>query len=297
MERGRLMGSRECSDVRLLRLRPPGMFSNVNEVVEQARLAEDGGYRFAIDWSRSCYAEPGRAGDPWSYYFEPCWPDLPLEAVLGADLPVLPGGKDVACTRANIITPRREDGNCTPLLIPRDRSGAGALIARYVRINAMVTAEIARAGAALVQPGTVGLHIRGPGRTHGGTLGLRRRHAAEGGVPLDLYFGHADAALAERPGARIFACSDSARVIAAVRDRYGKRAVFYDASRSAFGEMHDAAHPANAGLDFSPYKLGLDVLVEAHLLAETDVFVHGNSNVANFVLCKNPKLRHVYVYA
>ncbi len=39
---------------RTLKLRSAGMFSNVNEVVEQLRLAEQGGYRFAIDWSASC---------------------------------------------------------------------------------------------------------------------------------------------------------------------------------------------------------------------------------------------------
>jgi hypothetical protein len=47
---------------------------------------------------------------------------------------------------------------------------------------------------------------------------------------------------------------------------------------------------------FSGYKLGEDILVEAYLLAHTDVFIHGNSNVANFVLCKNPDLRAIYAY-
>jgi len=40
----------------------------------------------------------------------------------------------------------------------------------------------------------------------------------------------------------------------------------------------------------------MDVVVEAYLLSETSVFVHGNSNIVNFVLCKNPTLHHKYVY-
>jgi len=59
--------------------------------------------------------------------------------------------------------------------------------------------------------------------------------------------------------------------------------------------MH-ANHPKNKGLSFSPYKLGLDIVMEAYLLARTDYFVHGNSNVANFVVSLNAQLRSCYVY-
>lgn len=281
-------------DVRLLKLRSAGMFSNVNEVVEQLRLAEKNGYRFAIDWTASCYLDPSRAGDPWSYYFEPCFADLPKE-VIPEDAAVLPGGPQIACTRDNIITPREQDGNCDPLLLPRDRAGAHALIQRYLWLAPGVRAEIDRFRARYFTSPVIGLHIRGPGRVHGGALQLRQRMLPDGGVPLEVYFDATDTVLRNQPRAMVFACSDSSVVIEAVQQRYGDRVFTYAATRSAFGEMH-AAHPENAGQSFVPYKLGLDVLVEASLLAQSVFFVHGNSNVANFVLCKSPDLPHHYVY-
>ncbi|MEP3673154.1 MAG: hypothetical protein ABJM86_09390, partial [Hyphomicrobiales bacterium] len=59
---------------KILRLRPSGMFSNVNEVVQQIFLANKFKYRFTIDWSKSCYRDKARKEDPWLYYFEPIWP-------------------------------------------------------------------------------------------------------------------------------------------------------------------------------------------------------------------------------
>ncbi|MGU9956384.1 MAG: hypothetical protein ACNYPI_01685 [Arenicellales bacterium WSBS_2016_MAG_OTU3] len=63
--------------------------------------------------------------------------------------------------------------------------------------------------------------------------------------------------------------------------------------------MHNSTirNNKNKGLTFSPYKLGLDVVVETYLLARTNYFVHGTSNVANFVLSVNDRLDSFYVYA
>lgn len=276
-----------------LELRPAGMFSNVNEMVEQLRLAELGGYRFVTNWSRSCYRDPDRPVDPWTYYFEPCFPGL---EELDDDLPVLPGGTSVACTRDNIITPRLEDANSNPLLLPKDRQGAHDLINRYLHLRPEVSAIIDSFAETYFTGPVIGLHIRGPGRIDGGALTLRKPHLSDGGVPAELFLRHADAALDKFPGAQIFACSDSSLVIDQVQAEYGDRVVTYDATRSVFGEMH-ANHPKNAGQVFSLYKLGLDVLVEAWLLARCDFLVHGNSNVANFVLCAAPDLPHDYVPA
>ena len=283
---------RGTGDVRLLRLRSAGMFSNVNEVIEHLRLAQAGGYQFVIDWTESAYRDSGRLGDPWTYYFAPCFPD----AVLPENPLQLPRGAPVACTCANIITPRLRDGDCNPLLLPRDRAGAGALIKAYLHLQPDVLDAIDRFQAEAFGPEMIGLHIRGPGRTDGGVPDLRRQYGDAGTVPLDPFCAAVDRALKARPEARIFACSDSSQVIDALRARYGARLVTYDATRSVFGEMH-ANHPENAGESFPRYKLGLDVLVEAHLLSRVDMLVHGNSNVTNFALCQAPALVHEYIAA
>lgn len=283
-------------DIRLLHLRNAGMFSNVNEVIEQLRRSKNNNYRFAIDWAASCYRDPDHSGDPWAYYFEPCFEGLSLDSLKDIKPRLLLGGPPVACARDNIITPRLRDGDCNPLLLPKDRHGAHMLIAGHLRLKPSVTAKIKAFRAAHFKTSMIGLHIRGPGRTDGGVPALRQRHTPAGEVPLELYFSLLDQALQSRPEAGIFACSDSSQVIAAIQQRYGRRVVTFDATRSTFGEMH-ANHPENRGQNFPAHKLGLDILMDAYLLAETDFLVHGNSNVANFVLCKTPDLPHAYAYA
>jgi len=84
-------------------------------------------------------------------------------------------------------------------------------------------------------------------------------------------------------------------VIRRVKQVYGDKVITYNSTRSEFGEMH-ADHSENNGKEFPSFKLGLDVVVEAYLLSDVDFFVHGNSNVVNFVLCKSPNLQNHYVY-
>ncbi|MDU8929667.1 hypothetical protein RXV86_19955 [Alisedimentitalea sp. MJ-SS2] len=275
-----------------LRAIPSGMFSNVNEVIEHARLAERDGYTFFIDWSMSCYRDPDKDGDPWEYYFEPSFAGVAPNPA--AD--TLTSGVPVACTRDNIITPRLEDGNCNPLLLPRDRVCASRLLHTYVRPKQYINDAVAAFRTANWREEMIGLHIRGPGRLHGGAEELRKALGADGAVPFEPYFEQADRILNLMPDAGIFVCSDSEPVVQSVRDRYGDRVVDYPAVRSTFGEMH-AGHAENKGQSFPPYRLGLDMLIEALLLAESDVFIHGNSNVANFVLSCDPYLLHVYVQA
>lgn len=279
--------------LRLLRLRPAGMFSNVNEIVEHLHHAEAQNYRFVIDWQLSCYYDPTRSGDVWNYYFESFFDDTAEDP---ATLQELPRGIPIACTRDNIITPRLDDGICAPLLLPRDKFRSHEIIEKYLRLKPEVAAGIESFKNQHFSGPVIGLHIRGPGRIDGGVPALRRRFKSAYSVPVEVFFHQTDEALRLLPQARIFACSDSSEVINAVKERYGSRVITWPALRSEFGEMH-ANHKANEGQFFSPYQLGLDVLSEAWLLSQTDIFVHGNSNVANFVICKSPQLIHCYVHA
>lgn len=281
------------TEFKRLSLRPHGMFSNVNEVVEQLRLANNSGYKFHIDWSSSCYRDETRPDDPWTYYFLPCYES---EAYGLGHLENLTSGSAIACTRTNIITPRLEDGKMDPLLLPHDRHGAHDIIERYIRPRTDVLDLVDQFQASHFRSPVIGLHIRGQGRRDGGVSRMRKRYTSENQVPYQPFFAQTDEALRLLPSAQIFVCSDSSTVIEHVQERYGERVISWNAQRSPFGEMH-AHHSENKGLEFSPYQLGLDILVEALLLSRTDIFVHGNSNVANFVLCKSPDLIHAYVQA
>ena len=283
---------------KLLQLRqgPSGMFSNVNEVVQQAYLALQGGYQYVIEWSKSAYRDPARPEDPWLYYFESTWPDF--DGDINA-LEVLPGGSQVACTRDNIITPREVDGKCNPLLMPTRRFDAKAVIDQFIIPNETTRAIVDAYVNSNFSGPVVGLHLRGPGRLHGGAAELRRSYSDDGQVviPFDAYFHQVDAALDQMNDGRVFACSDSSEVIEIIQKKYGDKLITNDASRSEFGEMQHFGHPENEGLTFDKYNLGMDVLVEALLLSRTTYLVHGNSNVANFVLCNHPELDHYYVPA
>ena len=291
-----MIPSPPTADTRLLKLRSAGLFSNVNEVVEQLRLAELGGYQFGIDWSESCYRDELQTGDPWEYYFEPCFSNLTLQNLHHSDAPILPGGVKVACTQDNIITPRIHDGDCNPLLLPRDRIEANRLIKRYIHLSGAASVTVDKFKRTNFSGELIGLHIRGLGRTHGGVPELRKQHSVDGHIPFGIFFEKVEQALKQKPSAKIFACSDSSEVIETVKSEFGSRVLTYEATRSKFGEMH-ANHPENNGQKFSPHKLGMDVLLEAYLLAQTDFLIHGNSNVCNFVLCLNPNLPHEYVKA
>ena len=274
-----------------LKLRPTGMFSNVNEVIQQIYLAEQGGYDFLIDWSLSCYRDPGCDRNPWCYYFE-----QPFTRATDDLLGDLPGGPGVACAKDNIITPRVNDGVCDSLLLPRDRFLPNRIIDRYLRLLPSVRQRIEAFRRTRLKGRYFGLHIRGAGRTDGGVPTLRNGLPMTAGVPLETYFRSMDRCLRDDEHAAIFACSDSQFVLDEIHDRYGERVISYPSQRSQFGEMHVSGQRENEGQSFDRRSLGEEVLVEAYLLAGAEYLVHGNSNVVNFVLCLAPHLEHDYVY-
>jgi len=274
-----------------LRLRNSGMFSIVNEVVQYLHLAQTHGYEFFIDWRHSCYLDSSRTDDPWEYYFEPCFPT----ANKAQSVALLPVGKSVACAKDNVITPRLVDGKCKPLLLPNNRGIPNKLIEDHIQLKPYVRELIDAFVENNFAEVTVGLHLRGLGRDHGGAGQLRAKGHKANEIDYQRFFDPVDELLQRHGTAKVLICSDSQDVIDHTVGVYGDRVITYDASRSEFGEMH-ANHPKNAGLEFSPYKLGLDIVVEAYLLSRTNYFVHGNSNVANFVISLNAQLDSTYVY-
>ena len=274
-----------------LRLRNSGMFSIVNEVIHYLHLAQTNDYEFFVDWRHSCYLDKSYKGDPWSYYFKPCFPN----AQRSPESSLLPVGKSIACAKDNVITPRNVDGQCKPLLMPRDRNIPNQLIKKYLHLQPYIVKVIDAFVEDNFNQQTIGLHLRGLGRDHGGAGQLRAEGNSGNQIDYERFFAPVNQMLVKNPDAKIFACSDSQVVIDHIKSVYGEKVISYEATRSEFGEMH-ANHPKNQGLTFSPYKLGLDIVIEAYLLARTDYFIHGNSNVANFVVSLNAQLDSCYVY-
>ncbi|MGU9956386.1 MAG: hypothetical protein ACNYPI_01695 [Arenicellales bacterium WSBS_2016_MAG_OTU3] len=206
----------------------------------------------------------------------------------------LPVGSSIVHTKDNIITPKEVDGD-TSRLLPHDRSVPNKVIQKHLHLKPMVIKIVDEFVKTHFPEVTIGLHIRGVG--HNVELPLAKdKHSNS--VNYERYFQPVNAALLKYPDAKILACSDSQEVIDHIIEVYGERTITYESTRSAFGEMHNPDYSQqNKGLTFSPYKLGLDVVVEAYLLARTNYFVHGSSNVVNFVLSVNDRLDSFYVYA
>lgn len=134
-----------------------------------------------------------------------------------------------------------------------------------MRLRQRIQRETDAFEAAHFSDAMIALHIRGPGRV-GDVPEMRRALGDANEVPVEPFFEAIDRILREHPAARILACSDSAAVMRSVRTRHGSRVLSWPALRSEFGEIH-AAHPKNSGLGFLGYRLGLDVVTEAYLLA------------------------------
>ena len=279
-------------NMKRVELRDGGMFSNVNEVVQRLHLAGQGGFGFAIRWPRSVYRDEDRTDDPWSYFFEPCFPEQDVDVSAlehWDDYGLIIRGAD------NTITPRAGWRDGGMLIFPKNRQIAAQHINARITLKPNIQAIIDKFVETHFDGPVIGLHIRGEGRDHGGAAELRAQLPCENGVPYRQYFHLVQQELQAMPDAKILICSDSRKVIDRVSREFGDKVIWYDSSRSDFGEMHER-HKSPDNEHFSGYKLGEDILVEAYLLACTDVFIHGNSNVANFVICKNPDLKIRYAY-
>lgn len=279
-------------DRRIVRLRPFGMFSNVCEVVQHLYNAERDGYTFDIQWDTSPYLDPAMGPEPWNYYFEQPFRPTPTPP---DDAMVLPGGRDVVCRSDSIITPCRVDFDHHSMYLPADTSEAHRIIRRFLRLTPQTQSALTAARQQLVQGPTIGVHMRGPAGTDGGNRDARAAHGSPGAVPYALFQRHIDAALASRPDARILLCTDDADVIDHMRLHYGSKIATYDAFRLPAGEMHTRIARGEA-MAATPYRLGLDVVIEAYLLGDTDILIHDFSNVSRFVRCLTPGQPKVCVY-
>lgn len=279
-------------DRRLLVLRPFGMFSNVCEVVQHLHNAERDRYTFDIQWNNAPYMDPAMGPDPWTYYFQPIFPPA---GPMAEDRPVLPGGRDVVCRTDNIITPCRTDFNHHTMYLPADIAPAHRIISRYLHLTPATQAALDTAARQLLVGPMIGVHMRGPAGTDGGNRDARAAHGSPDTVPYDLFRQRIDTALVERPGARILLCSDDADVITNMRAYYGDRIVTFEAYRLPAGEMHTRIARGET-MATTPYRLGLDVVIEAYLLSRTDILIHDYSNVSRFARCLRPAQTKICVY-
>jgi len=132
------------------------------------------------------------------------------------------------------------------------------------------------------------LHIRGPGRLHGG-VPLFNEMLGVTHPPYSLYFDLVDPQITD--DSTILVCTDAGCVQQEVIKRYGRGRVICTTNRFTHdGETHLSTEYGGRT------DVGVDALKDAYLMARATHFVHGNSNASNWVRCLAPDLDSVDIY-
>lgn len=323
--------SQPTTDTKLLKLRDAGMFSNINEFLDNVIRAEREDYIFAVDWSKSPYKDSSvDIDEPWEYYFEN--PYGVTKSDVDEEVPSIIGTEhEVVAPHVEVDAPVEVDGPIQDpyrmglLLPPKDRERGHSAIRSRLNIKENIIREIDAFVEAEFEGNVIGVHLRGPHGDHGGSGYYRQLYPTEQFVPFDLIFRYVDSRLDQTTSGSLYIASDSQFVINRFMERYDD-VITYSANRIESGEMHqsypgvrdilrnvkglfggdygirDLSKGTNRILDLaqlndvSDYKLGKDVLIEAVLLSRTDHLIHGCSNVTNFALCNNPDLTSDFIF-
>jgi len=172
----------------------------------------------------------------------------------------------------------------TQSFLERNRIPANELISEFIKIHTGILSRVAEYYSRCMAGKTiVGVHIRGTEHRreiedwHGLNLAVERQ-----------YIDAVDAFLERNPDAYVFLATDTEATLEHFRNYYGDRCLYYAARRSSSG---NSPHK-----EFGGAAVGEEMLIEALLLAKTDFFIHGISNVAFAVLAFAPGLPHVDIY-
>ncbi len=163
------------------------------------------------------------------------------------------------------------------------RSKGAALIKKYVKIKSHIREEIDKFhGRHMSGRFVIGVHVRGTDKA----TNVANPRAMRIIEPQD-YFDRIDPMLSAHPDARIFVATDQAQYLEMFKHRYEGRIVCYNSVRSRTDKNVFQKRSLNG------YRLGKDVLIEAHLLSRCQFFLKCTSTVGEAVLWFNPDLEFV----
>lgn len=241
------------TDKRIARIATRGFFSIFLETLDL--IAAHGDKEVTIDFRHTPYNE-SRDENMWTQYFEP----VENQVRRRYDLSFLP-------VRAYRYRRIKEDARLLHLLHD--------VLADRVRVQPDILEKAAAfRRERLPEARVIGVHIRGT--DHIRMYGDR--------IDLDRYFSEVDRLLSSGY-TQVFLATDDARFYRAFVERYGERLVSYGSHRTESGQ---GVHFENS----APREIGEEVVIDWLLLAGTQYFIHGESNVATAVLIRSPDLPH-----
>jgi len=283
----------------LVRLDRFGLFFNLARYVSGVAWGQARGKLVMPWWPRnvSRYAAEGKfLGDVWDQFFERIdhtWAD----AV--ACRPIVSYGRTGNCCPISLKSCKFPDwyerikpvNDASHMLgIPRRTQGVKQLIDKWVVLRPEIQETIDTLHRVhMAGRHVIGLHVRGPGRYHDGTLLLNWRCKYDSLPPYAEYTRLV--AKHMRDDSVVLLGTDAGCVQEHFRARWGDRLLCL-APQVPLGEAHEQS--GHGGKD--PYCLGVQALIDAYLLARADVFVHGHSNMSNYIICMAPNTRSEDIY-
>jgi hypothetical protein len=276
-----------------------GFFSLVFQAVGQAHLAEKTGVTPVVYFNRHCpyWSDEGYNGsrNVWDYFFEPL-SKITVESLFPIEPNLLEGftldefAERCAGTRVTVTNRYPPVIECmSPIGVSFERSFVHGLLNKHLILKPRVRQMVDDFCRAHFQTRPIlGVHYRGIEK-----LGdpLYSRKAAD---PQECYLREMRLFLRKHPSARIFVATDSRQFMEAAKSAFGDTVISREVTRLEKEEESVGLHFRNPAKINGP-RLGEEVLLDALILAKTDFFIHGISNVSNAVLFFNPKLKHIDV--
>jgi hypothetical protein len=267
-----------------------GLFYSLNLVIDSSLAT---GETPMPDWRNSLYSLQGE--DAWDYAFqraghsaEDAHEDT---AVCLRYLPEPEQGDPRIGPRGRQVPEEFRFGPTTTLAPPANRKYINGVIHSVAKLKTNFQDDFSERARQLDMQNSICVHARGPGRTHGGVAWfchlLNRPNP-----PLDLYVKKT-LELAEKNNlnrAVVFSDADVTRKELVQRlQSEGLEAFSPAAQLEPFGEGHIESR-------ISGYTQMMEALSDAYLMAAGGGYIHGCSNLSNFVLCANPDLPSIDIF-
>ena len=283
-----------------------GMFSGINQLVNQWEWADREQKIVGADWRECVYSREFGVHDAWDQYFQR------VDHFATQVHPLSPTKtRYMGNGRYNIITPRgptcvskgtwefgvkAADASRVVLLPPMRPWRAHHLLRNNLVIKPEILVQVNAMAEDWEEGGPmIGCHVRGALRKHGG-VECMLEEMGQKGPPLGLYYEHLDPIMQEEPNARIFLATDDMCVRDAFDLHFGCSRVVWRQESHVIRRGEPHLRQGEEPTADHRHNLGVDVLVEALLLCRTSYYVHGNSNVTNFTQCWAPGHGHFDIF-
>jgi len=235
----------------------PGMFSVLHTVIGTLDLYEKKGYGgLEIDFGNAgLYYDAQKGPNWWTYYLEP----LRLGKKQGKKIipyRFLNFSQEMACRSEFYL----------------DRYRAFEIISNYFEFKPYLLKMVyAFIDANFNRKKVIGIHYRGTDKV---TESPR--------VPYEQVLSELNKI--KQPEDLIYVATDEADFLTYVETHFPRQTLSITATRSQNG------HPIHLGKKASGYQLGLEAMLDAHLLAKCDILIRTSSNLSLFSTYLNPEL-------